>query len=58
MADQSGLTLAQVAVLVKLAKKVGEINSMHSGVGPPSQGTNGDFYIDILTKRLYGPKTE
>ena len=28
MADQSGLTLAQVAVLVKLAKKVGEINSM------------------------------
>ena len=56
---KTSLTLAQVAALVKLSKKVDKFNSLLSGEGPPSsQGTEGDFYIDITTKRLYGPKGE
>ena len=59
MADKNSLTLAQVTALVKLAKKVDQFNNLLSGNGPPSDnGTNGDWYVDVLTKRLYGPKTE
>ena len=34
-------------------------NSLFSGSGAPnnSLGSEGDFYIDLLNKRLYGPKT-
>ena len=59
MATQQHLTLAQITALVKLAKRVEQFNNLHSGEGPPSsQGTNGDWYVDIVSKRLYGPKTE
>ena len=59
MATQQTLTLAQITALVKLARRVEQFNNLHSGEGPPSdQGTNGDWYVDIVTKRLYGPKTE
>ena len=59
MADKNSLTLAQVTALVKLAKKVDQFNNLLSGNGPPGDnGTNGDWYVDVLTKRLYGPKTE
>jgi len=59
MADKNSLTLAQVAALVKLAKKVEQFNNLHSGVGAPGEiGSNGDWYVDVVTKRLYGPKTE
>ena len=59
MADKTSLTLAQIAALVKLAKKVDQVKSLLSGNGPPGDiGSNGDWYIDVLTKRLYGPKTE
>ena len=59
MATQQTLTLAQITALVKLARRVEQFNNLHSGEGPPSsQGTNGDWYVDVVTKRLYGPKTE
>ncbi len=59
MADKTSLTLAQIAALVKLAKKVDQFNNLLSGNGSPGDiGTNGDWYVDVLTKRLYGPKTE
>lgn len=59
MADKQSLTLAQITALVKLARRVDEFNNLHSGEGPPAdQGTNGDWYVDITTKRLYGPKTD
>ena len=59
MADKNSLTLAQIAALVKLAKKVDQFNNLLSGNGSPGDiGTNGDWYVDVLTKRLYGPKTE
>jgi hypothetical protein len=58
MATQQNLTLAQITALVKLARRVEQFNNLHSGEGPPSgQGTNGDWYVDVVTKRLYGPKT-
>ena len=58
MADKNSLTLAQVAALVKLAKRVEQFNNLHSGEGPPSdQGSSGDWYVDTTTKRLYGPRT-
>ena len=40
MADQSGLTLAQVAVLVKLAKKVGEITAHRVSKAPMAISTS------------------
>ena len=59
MADKNSLTLAQITALVKLAKRVDQFNNLLSGNGSPGDiGTNGDWYVDVLTKRLYGPKTE
>lgn len=59
MATQQHLTLAQITALVKLAKRVEQLNNLHSGEGPPgNQGTPGDWYVDTTSKRLYGPKTE
>ena len=54
MADKNSLTLAQITALVKLAKRVDQFNNLLSG----DIGTNGDWYVDVLTKRLYGPKTK
>lgn len=59
MATQQHLTLAQITALVKLARRVEQFNSLHSGEGPPGDvGTNGDWYVDTTTKRLYGPRTD
>lgn len=52
------LTLAQVASLIRLSKRVGEINSLLSGVGAPGsqRGAPSDWYIDTTNNELYGPK--
>jgi uncharacterized membrane protein YgcG len=52
------LTLAQVASLIRLSKRVGEINSLLSGVGAPGsqRGAPFDWYIDTTNNELYGPK--
>ena len=58
MADQQSLTLAQITALVKLAKRVEQFNNLLSGSGPPTtQGSEGDWYIDVATKELYGPRS-
>lgn len=59
MASQPELTLAQLAALVKLSKKLRQVRSLLSGEGPPTdQGDPGDWYIDTKTKQLYGPRTQ
>lgn len=56
--QQEQLTLAQVASLIRLSKRVGEISSLLSGVGAPGsqRGVPFDWYIDTTTNNLYGPK--
>jgi hypothetical protein len=36
-----------------------EFGTLIQGAGPPSEETGevGDFYIDTVNKKLYGPKT-
>ena len=56
--QQEQLTLAQVASLIRLSKRVGEISSLLSGVGAPGsqRGVPFDWYIDTTNNNLYGPK--
>ena len=54
---QDYLTLAQIAALLKLSKKLKNLTTLLSGDGPPDDlGNTGDWYIDRRTKQLYGPK--
>lgn len=52
------LTLAQVTALVRLAKRLDAVNNITAGKGAPkaSIGSDGDWYIDVETGDLYGPK--
>lgn len=52
------LTLAQITALVKLGKRVDETSAILGGRGTPSntKGKNGDWYIDLESGELYGPK--
>lgn len=53
------LTLAQVAALIRLGKRLDTTSAILSGDGPPSdlEGKDGDWYIDLKTGDFYGPKT-
>ncbi|MDO4880535.1 MAG: leucine-rich repeat domain-containing protein [Capnocytophaga sp.] len=45
---------------IKFGKEQTDNSRIHSGTGAPelTTGTEGDWYIDLDTKKLYGPKTQ
>lgn len=43
----------------RLREACGRCNTLRNGKGAPGSGVgaDGDFYIDTVAKRIYGPKT-
>lgn len=54
------LALAQITALVRLTQRVDNLNTIHAGEGEPAATTGkpGDWYIDIASGDIYGPKSE